>query len=89
MAAPNHVLRTIKPKEKDFDSAEAIALCQEWLKAEAQKKCYNRNSKYETQCECLKFIDNEEYADVAESVSTYMVKWKGFNHMTQKEIVQK
>ena len=83
-----HILRTIKPKDKEFNREEAKNACCDWLiNTLAAKKCYSPIDFCETKCSFLKFLSQEGHRTTAENVANYMVDWVSLPSSEKKEMI--
>ena len=75
-----HILRRIKPKAKDFNQEEAIALVYSFIVNDfATKRCCRPSgfARPQTRCTCMLFLIEDEHEEIADALARYMVHWAG------------
>jgi hypothetical protein len=86
----DHVLKSIKPKVKGFDEAEATDACLRYItEVIAVSNCRRLRgiSKQVTKCTCMRFLANPDEEPKAIAVAEYMVRWAGMSLQTKREVV--
>ena len=85
-----HILKTIKPRHKDFDLEEAVGSCFNFIRENiAVSNCRRPRgiSTDVTQCTCMRFLADPDYQDTAVAVAEYMVRFAGMTLKTKRELV--
>jgi len=86
-----HVLKSMKPKDKDFNEAEAIDQCINWIVNDFAKHQCRRPSGATnrlTRCTCMTFLANLPLdTNLARAVASYMVHWACLNRAIKMELL--
>ena len=84
----DHIIKTIKPKAKDFSAADAVDECFHWIvNSFAPEPCRQPSgtSQLVTNCNCARFLETN--ARKAMQVAEYLVHYAGMKRETKKEIL--
>ena len=79
-----HVLKSIKVKEKGFNVNAAVERCSTWLITTlASRNCFRLSDKRPSKCKCLDFLNHKEA--ITKAAAMYMVQWAGYASKRKKE----
>ena len=86
----DHILKTVKPKAKDFNAVDAVEEILDWIvKTLAPQKCRQPtgSSQLVTNCRCLGFLELEDNERKALHVAEYLVHYAKMKRETKKELL--
>jgi hypothetical protein len=88
MSSSDHILSTIKPYSKDFNSNEALTSCRNWLTSVlAVSNCMQINDKRKLCCNCMKtYLESASYTEL-DALANYMIHWASMHRATQIEVL--
>ena len=86
---PPHVLRSVTPKIKGFDTDNAILRCIEYIQNTVANTTCKRpagQGARETMCDCMTIFGEVGMERSARAVARYMVRWASFPQVTKREL---
>ena len=87
---PQHVLRTIKPKDKNFNAADAVSEVYDWIRNDfATKNCRRPSGSNQnfTNCSCLHFLADENNSRQGMYLAEYLVRYAGMTRDVKRDLL--